>query len=570
MSRSSVDQFRPTPTPAPTEVRKLSPQEPVSPPSAPARASPPAVVGKKRKLFGQSLPSSTATSPLAEHARTKGAQNDFDSAIQVHQEERDKAATLNHSERTSTLPCTSRSSGFDGEGQPYDNYVENRVTDLQRLKAERDRQRGVQESAAGGLQHVTPFSVFNKTLEKLPSSGLSPANGSEGSVLPIMSDGELADAIADAEAFLGAPSPDNNLAPDAQIDSPSDAELDVQSTAVNGEEAAERSVPVKQEEGATSSAFCTFDGNAESKLVPPENTSPRSLQPAPLQGGTIAVAAISSGNAEQQMTSPPPSRAESLPYSQSSQPTEDLPPCKLTADQIRPFIPPHGIKLRELNECFDRHLLPNNRDSRVQFRRLVREVAVNENDRYYLKRAQSSQSASQAQSSQQKIKSEAGVEQPVGNAGSTTTESTASETASDRANTPASCQHLPTPPASLKKRPASAMATSSRESTPSKKARFSELSSKKADLLKQIEAKRQRKGTAQKALENQRKLREGEERRREEAEMKEIEMLEKMAADEDEEYEDLMQAKAEEEEAMEEARKAREKAEGAVRLSEGV
>lgn len=48
------------------------------------------------------------------------------------------------SQRTPSPPPTGHSAGFDGDGQPYDNYLADRMAEMQRLKAERQRHRSVQ------------------------------------------------------------------------------------------------------------------------------------------------------------------------------------------------------------------------------------------------------------------------------------------------------------------------------------------------------------------------------------------------------------------------------------------
>ncbi|KAI7561745.1 hypothetical protein KC343_g8566 [Hortaea werneckii] len=43
-------------------------------------------------------------------------------------------------------PPTGQSAGFDGTGDPYDNYVDDRMAGMERLKAERDRARSLHGS----------------------------------------------------------------------------------------------------------------------------------------------------------------------------------------------------------------------------------------------------------------------------------------------------------------------------------------------------------------------------------------------------------------------------------------
>ncbi|KAI7189819.1 hypothetical protein KC316_g6091 [Hortaea werneckii] len=119
------------------------------------------------------------------------------------------------------------------------------------------------------------------------------------------------------------------------------------------------------------------------------------------------------------------------------------------------------------------------------------------------------------------------------------------------------------------KRSASTM-TAPRESPPSsKKPKFDELATRKLALQKSLAEKKARKAEARRAFEELQKRREQEEQRRIEAEEREIAMLERMAADEEEEYTELVEATEAEEAAIAEAKLARERAEEAVRLSEG-
>ena len=46
--------------------------------------------------------------------------------------------------RTPSPPATGQSAGFDGTGDPYDNYLEDRMAGMERLKAERDKARSLQ------------------------------------------------------------------------------------------------------------------------------------------------------------------------------------------------------------------------------------------------------------------------------------------------------------------------------------------------------------------------------------------------------------------------------------------
>ncbi|KAK1067343.1 hypothetical protein LTR74_006547 [Friedmanniomyces endolithicus] len=135
------------------------------------------------------------------------------------------------------------------------------------------------------------------------------------------------------------------------------------------------------------------------------------------------------------------------------------------------------------------------------------------------------------------------------------------------------------------KRAASTFATS-RESDPAnKKPRFVDLEVRKAELERQIEEKQKRKAAAQEVLEERQKMREEEERLteealkkrslrdeeeriRNEAEEREVTMLETMAVAEDEEMERLERMAEAEEELLRAAKADRKRAEEALRTSE--
>ncbi|KAK5121642.1 hypothetical protein LTR85_004814 [Meristemomyces frigidus] len=59
--------------------------------------------------------------------------------------------------------------------------------------------------------------------------------------------------------------------------------------------------------------------------------------------------------------------------------------CTLTPEQIRPFIPQEGIKLKQLASIFSKEVLPGNVASRAEFVQLVKRVAVNRDEVYYRK-----------------------------------------------------------------------------------------------------------------------------------------------------------------------------------------
>ena len=628
MATSSVERFRPTATPtpapetpAPEELKRPLPsieRETPSEKGSELLATPPPM--KKRKFFGQTLtsPSSAAISPLAERSRTVDTRD--------------------------VSPAS--------------------------------------EELAG----VVPFSDFNEALKILPgaASAQQQQEDVEKERLPIMNEQELNGAIVSAEAFLSGIAPSQPTAPAAQMISPEvvAAAGGASGNATNSvnagptEQTQERPthVQVKEEEPASPSLPLhdnpTKVDTASPSLPPtllPKNTGEVPLNPT--ESSTHPASRIERYMATPEpshmldqldgsMTSPPTPAHDKPSQHSASQPSEDLRTCTLTVDQIKPHIPPEGIKINDLRDCFDEDLCPSNRKSKQIFWMLVREIAVNVHDLYFLKEEHGGQpiaqlgkvasmqqtlklkasqgnqpSQSQAKLSQSqpsRVKSPqpeesqaqnlleqfggqdaeaAAAEQEVDNAKRIKTETTEdtqhqiegrqelqsaiapktdstsqetpgranpAETAAKSETSPAikdtkapapalTQQHLPTSPCDLtKKRPASVMATS-RESTPSKKPRFDALSAKKAALLKQLEEKKARKLTAKKAPEEQQKVREEEERLREEAEMQEIEMLEKMAADEDEEYDALTQTHADEGNEIEEARKAREKAEGAIR-----
>ena len=128
-------------------------------------------------------------------------------------------------------------------------------------------------------------------------------------------------------------------------------------------------------------------------------------------------------------------------------------------------------------------------------------------------------------------------------------------------------QNPPTPAsmqASFPKKRTASNTSLSRESTPNKKFRSAEMSAKKAALLAQWEQKKQRNAAVKQEMEKQNAVREEEERKRDEADMREIEWLERMNAEEDLELEELVRAKEATEVELEEIRVARERAEGGI------
>lgn len=421
----------------------------------------------------------------------------------------------------------------------------------------------VEQEKGAGLEHITPFYTTNKRFEKLPTAAL-PQSGSGDSTLPIMSEDELTDVIADVEASLMSDS--QYTAPVAVMTSQDRSVVSDQASeetnGVNGEQTRERPVRVKEEEPASPS-------------LSPSRQSLRDIGSATFHRPRTTATPASLDQFDGTMSSPPQS-----PNPQRLRKTEKHPSCSLTPHQILPHIPSTGISIKDLSLKFDKELLPGNSTSHARFVVLVRQVADNEKNLYYPKLLASSQGGTRSSSSQPTAlrtdshqSAEAAVEQQAAN----TKIEQELETSPHPDSKPVSTQpqRFPTPPSSTsKKRSASSMATS-RESTPSKKPRFDALSAKKAELLKSIELKKQRKLEAQKALEEAGKEREKAEKQREEAEklreekeMREIEMLEKMAAEEDEEIEDLARLKEEEDTARDEARLATEEAQAALDANE--
>ncbi|KAK4541607.1 hypothetical protein LTR36_007904 [Oleoguttula mirabilis] len=495
----SYGQYRPTPTPAPEAPKKPLAHRLLSPSSDITESSPSL---KKKKLFGQSLNlGSTQFSPMRQ---------------------------------LSSIPAA---------------LVESETT----LLGSRENE------SLDRLQHITPFSMFNKTLEKLPTTGF-PQGRSDGSMLPLMSDDELADAISGAQDFLSdTPQGAAPVAPMmSQNEGITNGRAGEEANSVKKGQTQERPVRVKVEEPTSPSRDSFGDTQSAAQNLGSRHSGLQSV-------ARVAKPTSSLEQLDGSMTSPPPSLEQSPPPSHSN---EDSAPCKLTADDIRPHIPAEGIKLNDLKNFFDTDQLPSNKRAKTEFWALVRNVALNKRVLYYPRPVSQGStqppSPSQPMSFAESLHNAEVAEQQVADDKPTKIE-LESETSPHQVPSPTKSQQYLTPPASVsRKRLASSMAAS-RESTPSKKPRFSELSSKKAELLKSLEAKKQRKLEAQEALAEQRKLREEAERLREEAEMREIEMLQRMEAEEDEEIENLARLKEMEEAELEEANAAMEKAEGAVR-----
>ncbi|KAI7086403.1 hypothetical protein KC356_g5089 [Hortaea werneckii] len=499
--------------------------------------------------------------------------------------------------------------------------------------------------------------------------------------LYIMTDEEIAQTTAAAEAFLNSTSRAQGESIDAQsvlpplngscIDSEMEA-IDVASAAAKEHVKTEQTPPRSVRTGNDDESFRQKIGhqqanNIETQVVNASNIAAResSRQHSPPYSLVEkAKSAMTSPLLTSHSHSPERSPARSTRSSQGTSATG----CLLTPSDIAGCIPPEGIKLKALEDHFTEEDLPNTLQAKRHFFQLVRGVAHNIKDLYFLKASsqvskvhlddpsQESQLKSTSQSdvdqssfheakastlepdhnhqTQEDVdeKSVAPKEIDSFNHKATTeplqpskfpeqppqqtlyqqrplshsrtfvkpTEGTpaASESTSTCQETPSSTlnpqslpknsqaaaaadttSHNPCPELTPElpdrwtgglKRTASTM-TASRESTPSsKKPKFEELSTRKLALQKTLAEKKARKAEARKAFEEVQKHREQEEQRRIEAEEREIAMLERMAADEEEEYTELVEATEAEEAAIAEAKLATERAEEAVRLSEGL
>ncbi|KAI7222583.1 hypothetical protein KC333_g1037 [Hortaea werneckii] len=499
--------------------------------------------------------------------------------------------------------------------------------------------------------------------------------------LYIMTDEELAQTVVAAEAFLDPTSRAQAEAREAQVPLPPPGEscinseteaIDVTSAAaiehVKREQTPLRSVRT----GNDDQSFHQGTGqqqafNIEAKLVSTsdnaagEGSRPRRPSYPDLEK---AKRAMTSPVLTSHSHSPERSPARSIRSSQGATATG----CLLTASDIAEFIPPEGIKLNDLEIQFTEEDLPNTLHAKRQFLQLVRRVANNVKDLYFLKPSSQVSKAhldDLSQQRQQKSRSQFDVSQssfqevkasmlepdynrraqelvdeklfapdgvnsfnhkatseplhpskapeklpqqtldqqrPLSHSRTSvkpTIEGTPA--ASERTLIPQATPSPTNKPQSLPrkspatvasdtishklgpkltpelpdhltgglKRSASTMTASPESTSSSKKPKFEELSARKLALQKSLAEKKARKAEARKAFEELQKHREQEEQRRIEAEEREIAMLERMAADEEEEYTELVEATEAEEVAIAEAKVARERAEEAVRLSEG-
>ncbi|KAK5132549.1 hypothetical protein LTR08_008866 [Meristemomyces frigidus] len=485
---------------------------------------------------------------------------------------------------------------------------------------------GEQHVDDNGLGRISPFVAYNEKLEQQIAADDFETHV-DGTTLPGMSDVELANAIAGTRTFLHAGS--QHVAPAAQMVSQAVAPAAqmVAAPAQIAEPVIETlpaydnlqgMVPVAQvtpaqegdavgmhadeandvnaiglqgqEQGQERSVQATAPSLPASRTTDDTTTTSTTIHTQPATNnsdpnGTTPPPSPSLAHLTTSMTSPPPPPSHAVPSPQPSQTYLNdlaLSSCTLTPDQIAPHIPPQGIKIAELKQCFTEEELPSNQRAKVQFWQMVRVVARNVDELYYLKTLSQGSQAASAQS--QRLTTPAGgvhkvdvvEEDAVPDSKPTKSEEEPEVKYKERTPPAAAQQHNPTPPPSTtsKKRTASAMAaaSASRSSTPSssKKARPNALAAKKAELLAQLEGKRLKRVAAQEALLQQQGLREREEVLRERAEVREIEMLEALARGEDEELEVLERKRAEEVEWWEEAKRAREDAEESVRAaSEG-
>ncbi|KAI7550866.1 hypothetical protein KC331_g2909 [Hortaea werneckii] len=524
------------------------------------------------------------------------------------------------------------------------------------------------------------FSSFNREAEMKEEADGHPGEQSFDQ-LYIMTDEELGQAVAAAEAFLDPSSRARVEATEAQVLLPpldqsymnSETEaVDVPSAAATKRVKTEQTPPRSVRTGNDDQSFHQGTGqqqpfNIKAKLVSTsdnavgEDFRPRSPSDPDLEKAKRAMTSplLTSSHSH----SPESSPARSKWSSQGATATG----CLLTASDIAEFIPPEGIKLKGLETQFTEEDLPNTLQAKGQFLQLVRGIANNIKDVYFLKPSSQVSKAhfdSPSQQSQQKSRSSFDVNQssfqevkgsslepnyirraqevvdekviapeevdcfnnkatselmqpskapeklsqqtlhqqaPLSHS-RTSVKPTIEGTTAASERTPIS-RATPSPtnnPQSLpRKSPATVAAdtilhnlrpeltpelpghltgglkrtasimTASRESPPSsKKPKFEELSTRKLALQKSLAEKKARKAEARRAFEELQKHREQEEQRRIEAEEREIAMLERMAADEEEEYTELVEATEAEEAAIAEAKLARERAEEAVRLSE--
>ncbi|KAI6804330.1 hypothetical protein KC332_g9112 [Hortaea werneckii] len=500
--------------------------------------------------------------------------------------------------------------------------------------------------------------------------------------LYLMTDEEIAQTTAAAEAFLSSTSRAQAESDDAQgalpslnrfcVDSETEA-IDVASAAaterVKREQTPLRSVRTGNDEQSFHQRTVQQQpSNTAAGLVDNPNIAARESfrQQSPAYPGVEKVkSAMTSPLLTSHSHSPERSPARSTRSSQAASATG----CLLTPSDIAEFIPPGGIKLKDLEFQFTEEDLPNTLQAKQHFVQLVRAVAHNIKDLYLLKASSQVTKAhldDSSHQSQQKSRTQFDVNQasfhevkestpepddnlraqedvdenaaapkevyplnhkatseplqPSQVSGSLPQQTLGQQRPHSDPQTsvkltiekiPASSQRTPisqatssptyNPQSLPSKSPATAAAdtisprprpgltpelpdrltgglkrsasimTASRESTPSsKKPKFDELSTRKLALQKSLSEKKAKKVEARRAFEELQKHREQEEQRRIEAEEREIAMLERMAADEEEEYTELMEATEAEEAAIAETKMARERAEEAVRLSEGL
>ncbi|KAI7308448.1 hypothetical protein KC315_g13343 [Hortaea werneckii] len=499
--------------------------------------------------------------------------------------------------------------------------------------------------------------------------------------LYIMTDEEIAQTTAAAEAFLNSTSRAQGESIDAQsvlpplngscIDSETEA-IDVASAAAKEHVKTEQTLPRSVRTGNDNESFHQKIGhqqatNIEAQIVNAPNIAARTSsqqQSPPYPVVEKARSAMTSPLLTSHSHSPERSPARSTRSSQGTSTTG----CLLTPSDIVGCIPPEGIKLKDLEDHFTEEDLPNTRQAKRHFFQLVRGVAHNIKDLYFLKASSQVSKAhlgDLSQQSQQKSRSQFDVDQsgfhevkassleqdynrqaqeavdekpiapkeidtinnkatieplqpfkvtekppqqtryqqrPLSDSRTFVKPTEGTRAASERASICQETSSSTDNPQSLSKNSQAAAAadtishnpcleltpelpdrltgglkrsastmTASQESTPSsKKPKFEELSTRKLALQKTLAEKKARKAEARRAFEELQKRREQEEQRRIEAEEREIAMLERMAADEEEEYTELVEATEAEEAAIAEAKMARERAEEAVRLSEGL
>ena len=270
------------------------------------------------------------------------------------------------------------------------------------------------------------FSSFNREAEMKEEadrhSGEQPLYHSY-----IMTDEELAQAVAAAEAFLDPTSRAQAAATEAQVLLPpldksctdsGKGTVDVAFAAATKHVKTEQTLPRSVRTGSDDQSSYRGTGQQQPSDIEAEevNTSyntvgERSGQRSPSYPGRgKAKIAMTSPVLTSQSHSPDRSPAHSTRSSQGATATG----CLLTASDIAECIPPEGIKLKDLEIQFTEEDLPNTLQAKRHFLQLVRGVANNIKDLYFLKASSQVSKAHHddlSQQSQQKTRSAFDVNQ---------------------------------------------------------------------------------------------------------------------------------------------------------------